>query len=544
MAELGFQGLRSGFRARDFSPDSVIFPTESNFSIFSSASGSVERCSFASDVPDQDSFASEPSQHELTQVLSGPDPDPNKSKLIHNKSVNIIRKDKAKVHKLDSSEAETTEDENIAVDSARNSFSQALKECQDRRLRTKALLKKENRRRPASLDLNNSFTNSANSYSPRFGIMNKPSSNATQRTTAFPSPGTPNQKGWSSERIPLHKNAYRKNVNTSLFLYNSNGKTLPSKWEDAERWIFSPVSIQQPQRKPKSKSGPLGPPGVAYCQLFEGEVNNEKVLMAPSPFSASGVMATDGLPCMGRSISIHGCSETMCQSSHQDEKYDHGTENGANNLSRDVSRRDMATQMSPESSRSIHSSPRTQSSFSLPTPPSILQILESKNMISFDKQETRDVPIDERVTVTRWSKKNKGKTQGGRGSTANVENDWKRKAVSIQSSSWEVSTDTSKSISKIQREEANITAWENLQKAKAEAAIRKLEMKLEKKRSSSMDKIMNKLRSAQKKAQEKRSSALGNPTHHIVRSSEKALSFRRTTRPISSLSGCFTCHAF
>ncbi|KAI4982340.1 hypothetical protein ZWY2020_022832 [Hordeum vulgare] len=37
-------------------------------------------------------------------------------------------------------------------------------------------------------------------------------------------------------------------------------------------------------------------------------------------------------------------------------------------------------------------------------------------------------------------------------------------------------------ISKCKREEAKITAWENLQKAKAEAAIRKLEMKLEKKR--------------------------------------------------------------
>ncbi|KAK1376897.1 hypothetical protein POM88_033090 [Heracleum sosnowskyi] len=47
----------------------------------------------------------------------------------------------------------------------------------------------------------------------------------------------------------------------------------------------------------------------------------------------------------------------------------------------------------------------------------------------------------------------------------------------------------------IKREEARITGWENLQKAKAEAAIWKLEMKLEKKRSSSMDKIMKKLKS-------------------------------------------------
>lgn len=70
-----------------------------------------------------------------------------------------------------------------------------------------------------------------------------------------------------------------------------------------------------------------------------------------------------------------------------------------------------------------------------------------------------------------------------------------------------------------------------------------LQMKLEKKRSSSMDKIMSKLRSAQKRAQEMRSSVLVNQPHQVTRTSQKALSFRRT-RQMGSLSGCFTCHAF
>ncbi|KAK6130890.1 hypothetical protein DH2020_035365 [Rehmannia glutinosa] len=512
MPEMGFQDLRSGLRDRDLSPDSVIFTGESNFSLFSSASASVERCSFASDVPDQDSVASVVSRHlaghELSEVLSGPDPDPNKPTLVHKNSISLSRNEKIKVQKLDSSEAETTEDENIAIGSARNSFSQALKECQDRRLRSEILLKKTDRRRPASLDLNNSVNNAVNSSSPRL-IMNKQSA-TSRKTNTFPSPGTPNyrqtsvgiQKGWSSERVPLHTNANRRNVNnnTPLLPYN-NGRTLPSKWEDAERWIFSPVSgdgavrtsVQQTQRRPKSKSGPLGPPGVAYYQMFspaapmfEGGHNGK--LIANSPFSA-GVMNADGLsiryggcegsgnfllgaePCMARSISIHGCSEMLSQSSllgHQDEKYD-GTEDAANNISRVVSRRDMATQMSPESS--IQSSPRRHSSFSLATP-SILPVVESQSMRS-SKPEIRDVPVDERVTMTRWSKKNRGKTPG-RGSR-NAD-DWKRKAINFHTTSWEASTETSKSISKIQREEAKITAWENLQKAKAEAAIRKLEI--------------------------------------------------------------------
>lgn len=51
--------LRSGFRPRDMSPDSVVYTLESNFSLFSSTSGSADRCSFASDVHDHEYLVSE-----------------------------------------------------------------------------------------------------------------------------------------------------------------------------------------------------------------------------------------------------------------------------------------------------------------------------------------------------------------------------------------------------------------------------------------------------------------------------------------------------
>ncbi|KAL6521913.1 hypothetical protein OROMI_031790 [Orobanche minor] len=553
MPELaGFQDSRSGFRARDLSPDSVIFTAESsNFSIFSSASASVDRCSFASDVPDQDFVASVVSRnlagHELSEVLIGPAPDPNKPTLVHKNSFSLSRKEKSR-------------------------------ECQVRRFRSEIPSKKSDPRRQASLDLNNSLNSATNSSSPRLGIMNKQSYASRKTTGIFPSPGTPNyrqtnvgiQKGWSSERVPLHTNANRRNLNNPLL---QSGRTLPSKWEDAERWIFSPMSgdggclrtssIQQAQRRPKSKSGPLGPPGVAYYQMFspagpmfEGGGHNRK-LIVNSPFSA-GVVTTDGLsvgygglegdsgnfdmstePCMARSVSIHGCSEMLSQSSLLGHHLDEKCEDGADNISRAVSRRDMATQMSPESS--CQSSPiRHSPSFSLTTS-AIQHVVESQNMHS-NKPKIRDVPVDERVTMTRWSKNNRCKINSRKGSRN--DGDWKRKDVNFQSGSWEVAAETSKRFSKIQSEQGKITAWENLQKAKAEAAIRKLEMKLEKKRSSSMDKIMNKLRSAQKKAQEMRSSVLTNrDSNQIARPSDRALSFR-ITRPIGSLSGCFTCHVF
>lgn len=176
--------------------------------------------------------------------------------------------------------------------------------------------------------------------------MKKSSALSSRRSGTFPSPGTPNyrqvgmgmQKGWSSERVPSHTSANRRQaVNSALLPFNNGRSTLPSKWEDAERWIFSPVpgdgvarpSFQPPQRRPKSKSGPLGPPGIAYYSLYSPAMPIfDAGNVAASPFLA-GVIAADGQSmrsngdcgtfpgrteaCMARSVSVHGYSEMLGQ---------------------------------------------------------------------------------------------------------------------------------------------------------------------------------------------------------------------------------------
>lgn len=69
-------------------------------------------------------------------------------------------------------------------------------------------------------------------------------------------------------------------------------------------------------------------------------------------------------------------------------------------------------------------------------------------------------------------------------------------------------------------------------------------MKLEKKRSRTIDKIMTKLRSAENKAHEMRSSIVAHEESPVSRTSFKAFSipFRRSWQ-IGSLSACFTCNA-
>ncbi|KAK4794765.1 hypothetical protein SAY86_012759 [Trapa natans] len=557
---------RSRFGVRDGSPDSVILAIESNLSAFSSTSASVDRCSFASDIHDHDS-TSEVSLHlagHERECSSGADPDPNPNKATLPKHSRLTGKvDKAKVQKGDR-EGYIKDDKHI-LDSARSSLSLAGKEWQVRRLNS--LSRKLDRRRPASLDFNNGTT-----LSPRIGGVKK-SPIALRKSSAFPSPGTPNYwnagggllKGWSSERVPLQYSAGRRNLGMAFLPFNNNGRTLPSKWEDAERWILSPDAVARrslppPHRRPKSKSGPLGPSGVAYYSVYspvEPMHEGGRNFMVGSPFSA-GVIKAEGFalhnsryhggafpirsePRMGRSVSVHGCTELLNEQTASlpeevaDEKLE-GVKDESTDISQHVSGRDMATQMCRDGSDC--SFPKRGLSFS--TPPTDSPIVDLQRTCG-TKLGVKDVQVDEQVTLKRTSKKNKHRIpmKGSGGSEV-----WRKKDINTDapSTAWDIS-DTTKDISKLKREEAKITAWENLQKANAEAAIRKLEMKLEKKRSSSMDKIMNKLRSAQKRAHEMRSSVSANQSHKIAGTSHKAVGPRRTHQ-MGSLSGCFNCHAF
>ncbi|RYQ91622.1 hypothetical protein S83_066753 [Arachis hypogaea] len=337
------------------------------------------------------------------------------------------------------------------------------------------------------------------------------------------------QKGWNSERVVLNQTS-RIRRHSGLTSFNSGRRTMPSKWDDAERWICSPVSgygsssnnnrnsysRSQLQRHPKSKSGPIMPPGTSSSSYYSNYsptiplrqgllVRN---LMVGSSFT-TGVLAPDALslhhfdahdndfghrfdignvmqPCStgavlndNNGVLAPMWNQLLCDPSSPNSQ-DENPKNEENRIMSPFSRRDHGTQMSPpENEDDANSSPTSA--------------MDQKNGHS-GKLEVRDVEVDSEATVIRWPKGHA------------------TKLTSFQESNSEIQTscsDIAKStmdITKIQKEEAKIVAWESQQKAKAEATIRKLEMKLEKKRSSSMDKILNKLRRAQMKAEKMRSS--------------------------------------
>ena len=122
-----------------------------------------------------------------------------------------------------------------------------------------------------------------------------------------------------------------------------------------------------------------------------------------------------------------------------DENLD-AVKDAATDISRTVSRRDMATQMSPQGS--THSSLKGRASFS-PSTPSALPIMELQSIHS-SKSEVRDRQVDERVTMTRWSKKHRAQNTGKSSETVD---DWRKRAVDTCTSTWDV-TKTAKGISK------------------------------------------------------------------------------------------------
>lgn len=482
---------------------------------------------------------------------------------------------------------------------AGDSFSHSLRECQKQlqlRAEGTALV-----RPPVTHELNGDGFGGIELLvlSPRcllggnVGGMSKSSTASSRsRSGTFPSPGTPNYhrhctgnmqypKGWSSERVPQGASSNRRYGGSGVVLPFNNGRKLPSKWEDAEKWILSPVScdgigrMSAPaphHRRPKSKSGPLGhPAGVpgAYASVspmvpyFDGVLAAAN-FAAHSPFSAGVLMpghvrngdfssgrgrcGDDGSsrsysaekdPYILRSASINAWTETLMEASafaHISEEVaqDDGLQGPQGEtpvISSPIIKKDVATQMSPDDSIILSSPIARHSCSSLP---SGRAIREPNNHTP--KVEVRDVEVDDQVTVTRWSKRHI--TRGSDKRSTNIV-EWRKKTTEARAPSFD-EKERETCISKCKREEAKITAWENLQKAKAEAAIRKLEMKLEKKRSSSMDRILGKLRSAEKKAQDMRSTVSVSEDQCGVRATRKASYLSRTGK---SFSCCFTYHA-
>ncbi|XP_051114938.1 uncharacterized protein LOC127240351 [Andrographis paniculata] len=261
----------------------------------------------------------------------------------------------------------------------------------------------------------------------------------------------------------------------------SNGKTPPSKWDDAERWITSPVSgdrtvrtpVGLPRRKVMSKSGPLGGSGVVHstnCSpstpVLEGR--------DPGSFMDELHRASEDSSDVGNNGS-GGVGKIFVKNSKDEEKIEDRFFEGE-----EASNYNGTTSIK----MSYKGSARLKKSLSFST------LVSS---IHTDADVVRDKVLD--VQVDKGALEQSKKQDPGKP----IEEENKLEYIDKIHSPFR--QNASKTSSKLQKEEAKISAWENLQKSKAEEAIQKLELKLEKKRLASMKKIMSKLKTAEMKAE-------------------------------------------
>ncbi|KAF8054292.1 hypothetical protein N665_1332s0004 [Sinapis alba] len=353
--------------------------------------------------------------------------------------------------------------------------------------------------------------------------MRKTSVSSSDSFGGFLSPGAPsytdNNKGWSSERLPHPSSSttainsvHRRRIGSASALTTPfySGRTIPSKWEDAERWICSPAVTNPPgvsshfsqQRRQKSKSGPIVPPPtmpthprMMMMRAVEAPQGNLKtgLTVVGSPFS-TGVLKAERV-FRGNVGGGHGHSQS-CADLMSEETSSLSSKTDTEEKAEDtmvVSRRDIATQMTPNNN---HKSPQEELS-----PTLVVSVIEPPC-----RGEVREVKMDKGAKMI--IKRPKRRVMSSSSSSRII----RRDEVEDNSSSWDIS-EPAMTLFKLHREEAKIAAWENLQKAKAEAAMRKLEVKLEKKKSASMDKILNKLQTAKLKAQEMRRSTVTSGDH-------------------------------
>ncbi|KAL2906291.1 Remorin 4.1 [Bienertia sinuspersici] len=395
----------------------------------------------------------------------------------------------------------------------------------------------------------------------------------------FPSPDTPPSgevglsigipKGWSSERVPRSSYRSRRHVASAALLPFSSGRTLPSKWEDAERWICSPVSlgnhsisnnnnsnsnnsycyygtvdgagsgsvsqVTQYQRHVKSKSGPMGPVGPGYYTggynsfspvLGVGVINDGKWRNSLTKES-SGLESARFEERLGfngggeggrRSCPGHGETHWLDSwsgppSPTQGEVNLGDGNNEANNVEEERYK-DEAGVNRAISRRDMATQmyPENESQNSRPysaiSSPKSSTSAQSPRPLLYHEPEPKPKRRESRDIQIQSTEYEVRDVQVDKQASSTKS----RSNVNVNNGREHgnsISTNNieeGKQNSKIQREEARINAWENLQKAKAESAIQKLEEKLEKIRESSMSKIIQKLRRAEIKADNMRSS--------------------------------------
>ncbi|CAN7133502.1 uncharacterized protein LOC103835220 [Brassica rapa] len=329
-------------------------------------------------------------------------------------------------------------------------------------------------------------------------------------------------------------------------------RQMPSKWNDAEKWIMS----RQNMVMRKNGQGNRMPVRVITdntgCEYNKSRIQTDGfekfpryVPTVPHPILTQGY---GGNLLIEQSTQSNDLLDTTKESSRD--------ETPAGPVIRSVCMRDMGTDMTPipsqEPSRSVTpvgaTTPLRSPTSSLPSTPRGGQQEESQDPSANTKRELSEEEMKAKtrreivtlgvrlgkMNIAAWASKeeeesNKNKVDAEE--THRIEFD-------KRASAWE-EAEKSKHNARYKREEIRIQAWESQEKAKLEAEMQRIEAKVEQMKAEAEARIVKKIAMAKQRSEEKRASAEARKARDAEKAVAEAKYIRETGRiPASGYKIC------
>lgn len=323
-------------------------------------------------------------------------------------------------------------------------------------------------------------------------------------------PATPEiSNGNGTISFEFHKNGSNRTPNHHR---SAMGKPMPSKWDDAQKWLSGVGLTRERSHYSKSSSKPRNSNAddrrlIASASQREREADEDYGDGDDGPMGRPEVET--------KNVDSEESSSVWRINKKPPENIP------ATAVIRSVCVRDMGTEMTPIGSQEPS---RTATPVRNTTP--VARSPVSSPVRALHGGEA--APVTERKTQVNIN---------GSGENNNVADEVGKttNALEARAVAWD-EAERAKYTARYKREEVKIQAWENHQKRKAEMEMKKMEVKAERMKARAEEKLANKLAATRRIAEERRANAEAKLNEKAVRTSERADYIRRNGHLPSPLS--------
>lgn len=346
-------------------------------------------------------------------------------------------------------------------------------------------------------------------------------------------------------------------------------RPVPSKWEDAEKWLRQSSSSSSDHRGKPSSSKQHNNGGGGLVQRAAGAEKKDPVTARRSSLDSALALYTPPAEVLLKDKFTESDNAEPSKESFVFRSSSY-CEPSAPKNNGELHRRDMGTEMTPMETSRCQTPVKSSSSparHNTPTGARSGPLVPYTGNGGKDISELTDchfakldlgagAQFDDDAMLVNWSSKEEEEEEVSkslRHFEASTACD-RRGAAMAGECRWE-DDERAKSCIRYQREEAKIQAWINLESAKAEAQSRKLEVKIQKMRSSLEEKLMRRMTSVHRRGEEWRAAAQAQHLQQLRRAAATEHQHARRVKTIShrlsgnrssnasSSCGCFPCNS-